>query len=202
MASVLYEEGTPLHASILTSSPGRTSDGSRVVREALFERGGPGSPELNEVRSPASTTAPGDSKVTDYARRMVYQEETIRADLHRHKELNYMRHSFGINPAKCYSCKEALATIRCWDCTHSGRYLCSDCDKSIHEKGNMHNREQYCSKKHEFIPIPIEATFQAEMCLRCGGLYRERDEGAGHEFSVVVTTLRHGDMETSVNVWK
>ena len=110
MASVLYEEGTPLRASILTSSPDRSSDGSRVARGILFERGGPGSPELNEVRSLASKTAPGVSEVTDYARRMVHQEETMRADLHQHKELNYMRHSFGINPPKCYSCEGALAT--------------------------------------------------------------------------------------------
>ena len=91
MASVLYE-GTPPRASILTSSPDRSSDGSRVARGILFERGGPGSPELNEVRSLASKTAPGVSEVTDYARRMVHQEETMRADLHQHKELNYMRH--------------------------------------------------------------------------------------------------------------
>ena len=41
-----------------------------------------------------------------------------------------------------------------------------------------------------------------DVCLRCGGLYRERDEGAGREFSVVVTALRHGDMEASVSVLK
>ena len=47
--------------------------------------------------------------------------------------------------------------------------LCSDCDEPIHETGNKHYRERYCSKKHEFMPIPIWGTFQTEMCAYAAG---------------------------------